>query len=624
MLTFSRRSILKSVGAFAAAGGLKVVGIKTAVASEEGEWRHGLSLFGELKYPPDFKHYEYVNPNAPKGGRVRLFAIGTFDSLNPYTFKGQPAGFIGQTNDSLMAGAADEPSSEYGLVAEAVTYPADFARVTYRLQPEARFHDGRPATAEDVIWSMTALKEAHPFYNFYYQNVEKAEQTGEREVTFVFTQTGNRELPQIVGQLPVLPKHWWTGTTEDGRQRSIAETTLEPPLGSGAYRVDRVNRGREITFRRVEDYWARDLPVNVGQNNFDEISLIYFRDQTVALEAFKSDQYDWRLESSAKDWATGYDFPAVKRGQVVLEEITLKNSEGMQAFAFNTRRPKFADPRVRLAFNYAFDFDWANTNLFYGQYVRTASYFSNSELAATGLPGPEELAILEKVKGQIPPEVFSAEFSNPVNETPQHKRKNLRAAAKLLNDAGWTLSGGRVLRNERGETLDVEFLLASPTFERIVLPYAQDLELLGIRPAVRTIDSAQYERRIQTFDFDVVVANWAQSLSPGNEQRDFWGSEAADRPGSRNLIGIKDRAVDYLIDRIIYANDRDDLVAATKALDRVLLWNHFVVPTWHIPYERTARWDRFGRPEKLPDYAVGFPTIWWWDEEKAAMIAAAK
>jgi microcin C transport system substrate-binding protein len=465
------------------------------------------------------------------------------------------------TNDTLMAGAFDEPSTEYGRVAEAVRYPEDFSSVTYRLRPGARFHDGQPVTVDDVIWSMTALKDAHPRYAFYYHNVEKAEQTGERLVTFHFSVTGNRELPQIVGQLPVLPRHWWTGSGEAGRTRSLAESTLEPPLGSGPYQVGLVNRGREIRVRRVEDYWAKDLPVMVGQHNFDEVSVVYFRDQTVALEAFKGDQYDWRLENSAKDWATGYDFPAVRRGQVVIEEITLNNPEGMQAFAFNTRRSKFADPRVRLAFNHAFDFEWANENLFYGQYVRSASYFANSELAATGLPGPEELAILEQVKDQVPPEVFSSEFSNPVNQAPQDRRGNLRTAAQLLNEAGWTLGADRILRNPQGEPFELEFLLVSPQFERIVLPYAQQLELLGIRPLVRTIDSAQYERRIQTFDFDVVVTSWGQSLSPGNEQRDFWGSDAADRQGSRNLVGIKDPAVDYLIDRVIFAEHRDELVA---------------------------------------------------------------
>jgi microcin C transport system substrate-binding protein len=621
-MLIDRRFALKLLGALGISGGAKLVGVNAAFGQEH-DWRHGLSLFGELKYPADFKHFDYVNPDAPKGGRARLYAIGTFDSLNPYTFKGQPAGLVGLTNDSLMTSAFDEPSTEYGLVAEAVRYPEDYSSVTYRLRPGAQFQDGRPITPDDVIWSMMALKEAHPRYGFYYHNVETAERTGEREVTFVFSVTGNRELPQIVGQLPVLARHWWTETTDQGRTRSLDETTLEPPLGSGPYRVGLVNRGREIRINRVEDYWAKDLPVRVGKHNFDEISVIYFRDQTVALEAFKSDQYDWRVENSAKDWASGYDFPAVRRGHVVIEEITLHNPEGMQAFAFNTRRSKFADPRVRLAFNHAFDFEWSNENLFYGQYVRSASYFSNSELAATGLPGPEELAILEQVKDQVPREVFTSQFTNPVNQAPQDRRSNLRIASGLLQEAGWTPGNDRILRNEQGEPFEVEFLLVSPQFERIVLPYAQQLELLGVRPLVRTIDSAQYERRIQTFDFDIVVTSWGQSLSPGNEQRDFWGSEAADRPGSRNLVGIKDDSVDYLIDRVIFAKDRDELVAATRALDRVLLWNHFVVPTWHIPYDRTARWDRFGRPDVPPDYTIGFPTIWWWDAEKAAKITTA-
>jgi microcin C transport system substrate-binding protein len=624
-MLIDRRLALKlfgAAGAMGAAGGLRLVGVNTAFAREP-DWRHGMSLFGELKYPADFEHFEYVNPAAPKGGRARLYAIGSFDSLNPYTFKGQAAGLVTLTNDSLMAAAFDEPSTEYGLVVEAVRHPEDFASVTFRLRAQARFHDGQPITAEDVIWSMTALKEAHPQFAFYYQNVETAEQTGEREVTFYFSVTGNRELPHIVGQLPVLPKHWWTGTTEDGRTRNLAESTLEPPLGSGPYRIGLVNRGREIRLTRVEDYWASDLPVNRGKHNFDELSLTYFRDQTVALEAFKGDQYDWRVENSAKDWATGYDFPAVARGDVVVEEITLENPEGMQAFAFNTRRSKFSDPRVRLAFNHAFDFEWANENLFYGQYVRSESFFANSELAATGTPGPEELAILDEIKDQVPPEVFTTEFSNPVNGSTQDRRNNLRTAARLLQEAGWTPGGDRILRNEQGEPFEVEFLLVSPAFERIVLPYAQQLERIGIRPLVRTVDSAQYERRTQTFEFDIVVTSWGQSLSPGNEQRDFWGSEAADRPGSRNLVGIRSEAVDYLIDRVIFAEDRDDLVTATRTLDRVLLWHHYVVPTWHIPYDRTARWDRFGRPDTMPDHSIGFPTIWWFDADKAAKIRSS-
>jgi microcin C transport system substrate-binding protein len=622
-MLLSRRFLLKLTG-LAALSGLadaKIVGLRLAHAQEKN-WRHGLSLFGELKYPPNFPHFDYVNPAAPKGGKLRRYEIGSFDSLNPYTYSGESTG-AAANNESLFTESLDEPSTAYGLVADQAWHPEDFSQVTYRLRPEARFHDGKTMTAEDVIWSMETLKQTHPFYVAYYKNVSKAEQTGEREVTFVFSQKGNRELPQIVGQLPVLPKHWWTGTRPDGKQRNIEASTLEIPLGSGAYKCVEVKPGAFLRLQRVEDYWGKDLPVNVGQDNFDEIAYEFFYDTDVAFEAFKADRYDFRLENTAKTWATGYDFPAVKSGKVILEKLKTKNAEAMQCFVLNLRKPKFQDARLRLAFNYAFDFEWANVNLFYGEYTRTASFFANSELAATGLPSPEEIAILNEVRDKVPPEVFTMEYKNPVNSDRVERRNNLRMAAKLLQDAGWVQKkdgGQTVLKNSLGEVLAAEFLLDQPSLERIVIPYTQELKKLGVKTNVRTIDSAQMQRRLQEFDYDVIWTGFAQSLSPGNEQREFWGSEAAERKGSRNYIGIKDPAVDRLIDRIIFSKSRPDLVAAAKALDRVLLWNNFVVPMWHVPYERVARWDRFGRPEKLPDYSIGFPTIWWWDEAKAAKV----
>ena len=617
-MAINRRTLLKLAGLAPAA---KIVGIQVA-AAEDREFRHALTLFKDVKYPADFKHFDYVNPAAPKGGRVRFGIVGSFDSLNPYSFKGESASAV--QNDTLLVSALDEPSTEYGLVASGVWHPEDRSMVVYRLRPEARFHDGKPMTAEDVIWSMQSLRDANPFYNFYYKNIAKAEQTGDNEVTFTFTQKGNRELPLITGQMPVLPKHWWTGKDEKGRQRNIQETTLEVPLGSGAYKAVEVKNGASIRLKRVEDYWAKDLPVSIGQDNFDEIEYIFFRDANVAFEAFKGDQYDWRTETSSKMWATGYDFPAIKTGRVVKEEIHLKQVAGMQAWALNIRRPKFQDVRVRQALNYAFDFEWANKNLFYGQYVRSRSYFNNSEMEAKGLPSPAELALLEPLKDQLPPEVFTAEYTNPVNDTPQAPRKNLREAVRLLNEAGWTVTqdGGRsILKNAAGEQLTLEFLLDSPLFERIAIPYQQQLEKLGIGVTIKTVDSAQYERRTQTFDFDIVVGNWGQSLSPGNEQRDFWGSEASKRNGSRNLVGIANPAIDALVEKLIFAQDREALVTACKALDRALLWNHYVVPMWFIDYDRTARWDRFGRPEKLPEFSAGFPSVWWWDEARARKVA---
>lgn len=618
-MQFTRRTILQALTAISGSAGLNIFGISSGLANN-GEWKHGLSLFDALKYPSDFKNFDYVNPAAPKGGRVRLSATGSFDSLNLYSYKGEKAFLMSWTNDSLLSSSSDEPSSYYGLIAEAVKHPGDFSSVTFKLRKQARFHDGTPITPDDVIWSLESLKQAHPQYAFYYKNIVKAEQTGDHEVMMTFSETGNRELPQITGQLPVLSKQWWTGTGADGQPRDIKGTTLEVPLGSGPYKVSEVKPGQSITVKRVEDYWARDLAVQRGRNNFDEISQVYFRDSTVAFEAFKADQYDWRSESIAKVWATGYDFPAVKSKRVVLEEIRLGNPEPMQAFILNTRREKFADPRVRLAFNYVFDFEWSNANLFHSQYQRTSSFFANSELAATGLPGRDELAVLEEFRGQVPDEVFTSEYKNPINQNPQDRRKNLRKAFSLLKEAGWKAGSDRTLVNAKGEKFEAEILLYAPIFERIMLPFVEQLKKLGIKANVRTIDSAQYERRTQGFDFDIVVSGWGQSLSPGNEQREYWGSQAADRDGSRNVVGIKDPVVDKLIERLIFAKDRGALVTACKALDRVLLWNHYVVPMWHLPYERTARWDRYGRPEKLPKFSVGFPDIWWWDKDKAAKV----
>ena len=595
-----------------------------AARADERKWLHGMSLFGDLKYPEGFEHFDYVNPDAPKTGRVRMYGLSSFDSLNPFTFKGSPAGLVGMTYDSLFASALDEPSTSYGLIASEAAYPEDYSSVTYRLRPQARFHDGSPITPEDVIWSMQALRKANPRQAFYYQNIERAEQTGDNEVTFFFSVKGNRELPHITAQLTVLPKKWWTGRDENGKQRDLGKTTLEIPLGNGAYKVKEFKTGDWVVVERVKDYWAADLPVNRGQHNFDEIKQIFFRDQNVAVEAFKGDQYDWREENNSKIWATAYKFPAVKDGRVIVEEIPNANGTGMQGFCFNTRRKLFRDPMVRHAFNYVFDFEWSNKNLFFGQYKRTASYFSNSELAATGLPSKEELEILQPLRGKIPDEVFTQEFKNPVNNNRNDKRNNMRKAARMLAKAGWKPGKDRVMRNAQGEAMSFEILLVSPAFERIVLPYAQQLKKLGIKVRVRTVDAAQYVRRVQNFDFDVIVANWGQSLSPGNEQRNYWGSKAADREGSRNYIGIKDEAIDTLIDRIIFAKSRADLIVATKALDRVLLWNHFVVPMWHIPYDRTARWNRFGRPDKLPEFSNGFPTIWWYDEEKAKKTGEAR
>jgi microcin C transport system substrate-binding protein len=593
------------------------------MASDNPTRHHALSLIGEPKYGPDFQHFGWVNPDAPKGGRVRQWYLGTFDTLNPFPIKGNAAIGLQYIYDTLMMQSPDEASTSYGLIAEWVSYPRDYSSATVELRQQARFHDGKPVTPEDVIFSLAALKKVSPNHALYYKNVTNAEKTGERQVTFHFDVKGNRELPVIIGDLPVLPKHFHEGVGANGEPRDLAKTTLEIPLGSGPYRIKEVDPGRSIVYERVKDWWAKDLPVARGQWNIDEIKYTYFRDRVPAFEAFKAGMLDFWRENSAKHWATAFDFDAVKRGLVKMERVHVSTIAYMQAFAFNIRRPQFQDPRVRRAFNLAFDFEWANKNLFYDQYQRVSSYFDNSELKAPPLPEGRELAILNELKGQVPPEVFTTEWRNPVNATPQDARKHLAEAAKLLAEAGWKPKGG-VLTNAQGVELMAEFLLVQPDFERIVLPFKAALEKLGVKASVRIVDTSQYQRRRDTFDFDIMVASFPQSESPGNEQRDFWGSEAAGKDGSRNIIGIKNTAVDKLIDKIILATDRKDLVAATRALDRVLLWNHYVVPQWNTPYDRLAMWDMYGRPPQLPSRSSAFPRVWWYDESAAKRLAETR
>jgi microcin C transport system substrate-binding protein len=622
-MTLSRRSLLRATAATLATPALGALGAVSFAQTEAPPraWKHGLSLFGEPKYPADFKHFEYVNPAAPQGGLVRQIAFGTFDNFNMVVagVKGSLGNGLELVNESLTTPALDEVSTEYGLLAEAISYPDDRSSVTYRLRADARWQDGKPVTPEDVIYSLDVFKKNSPQLAAYYRHVTKAEKTGERDVTFVFDGPGNRELPQIVGQLTVLPKHWWEGTDAKGKKRDVAQTTLEPPLGSGPYILKDYAPGRTIVYEKNPDYWGRSLAVNVGTNNFAQIRYEYFRDSTVALEAFKGDQVDWRTENSAKNWATAYDFPAVRDKKVVLEEFPVRNVGVMQGFAFNIRRPKFQDPRVRRAFNFAFNFDEMNRQLFYGQYHRITSYFEGTELACSGLPQGKELEILNTVRDQVPPEVFTKPYANPQGGDPQKVRNNLREALKLFREAGYVIRNTRLVDAKTGEPYSVEFLADDPTIERLVLFYKPSLNRIGMEASVRVVDSAQYENRLRQWDFDIVTASWGESLSPGNEQRGFWGSRAADEPGSRNVVGIKNPAVDKLIDRIIYAKDRDELVAATHALDRVLLWNFYVVPQWSYGKQRTARWDRFGRPQAMPKYGLAaFPSIWWWDEAKAA------
>lgn len=593
-------------------------------AAQAVERAHGLSLIGPPRVPPDYKHFDWVNPNAPKGGLVRMSAIGSFDTLNPYSIKGQAAAGLGLVTSSLFDNNLDEESAEYALVAEWVSHPADFSSVTFSIRTEARFSDGKPITPEDLIFSLEALKKAHPHFRAYYKNVVRSEKSGPRQVTFHFDEKGNRELPLIVGQLPVLAKHWWEGKAPNGEARDLARSTTEIPVGSGPYRVAAVDPGRSITYERVKDWWAKDLPVAKGQWNFDTLRFTYYRERTAAFEDFKAGNLDFWRESSARAWAVDFDFDAARRGLVKKHSIDLRRLAPMQAFVLNLRRPQFQDARVRRAFNLAFDFESANKNLFYEQYKRVESYFGNSELQSKGLPQGRELAILKEFETQLPKEVFTTPWKNPVNTGPQDVRRHMQEASKLLSEAGWKIGSDRVLRNAAKQPLAVEFLLVQPDFERVVLPYVQSLKLLGIQASARIVDSAQYERRATDFDYDVIVGNFGQSNSPGNEQRNYWGSAAADEKGSQNTIGIKNPVIDKLIDKIVFAKDRAELVAATNALDRVLLWNFYVVPQWYTNADRLGVWDRFGRPQKLPGQSSAFQQVWWVDPAAEAKLAAAR
>jgi microcin C transport system substrate-binding protein len=593
-----------------------------------GQWTHAITLMGQPKYGPEFKHFDYADPAAPKGGMVRLGAQGGFDNFNIVVagLKGDLEGGVQQIYDSLMTESSDEPFTSYGLLAEAVRVAPDLGSVSYRLRRDARWHDGQPITPEDVVWSFDVLKANSPFYAAYYQTVAKAAVTGPHEVTFTFTETGNRELPQVIGQLRILPKHWWTGKDASGKPRSVTETTLEPPLGSGPYRLAKFEPGRTATYTRVPDYWGKDLPVNAGRYNFATERYEYFRDGTVLVEALKGDLYDFRVENIARNWATAYDdFPAVREGRLIKEAFPDRGMGIMQAFAFNTRRDKFKDPRVRRAFNLAMNYEEMNRALFYGLYSRINSYFFGSELASSGLPEGEEKAILESVKDKVPASVFTTPYANPVNDSPEAVRKNLREAVGLLKEAGYELRAGKMVNKATGEPLAVEFLEFQNTFERVILPFAAQLKLIGIDATLRVIDQAQYQNRIRNFDFDITTSSWGESLSPGNEQREYWGSAAADKPGSRNLIGIKDPGIDALIEKVIFAKDRPTVIAATHALDRVLLAHDYVVPQWSSNQQRTLRWNRFAHPAILPLYASsGFPTTWWYDDKLAAKTGAPR
>jgi microcin C transport system substrate-binding protein len=593
--------------------------------AQNGPWQHATSLTGAPKYPEGFPHYDYVNPAAPKGGAVRLASFaGTFDTFNPILPQGTAADGLGMVYETLMDRSMDEDSAEYGLLADAVAFPPDISSATFRMNPKAKWQDGTPVTAADVVWSFDELMKLNPSQAQYYHDVSKAEVTAPGQVTFFFDVKNNRELPNILGQLTVLPEHWWEAKDATGKQRDISGSTLELPMGSGPYTIKSFNAGSSVTYAGDPNYWAANQPTGIGQNNFDTIQYIYFRNLDVAFEAFKGDQFDWWNENAAKRWATAYDFPAVQQGKVIKELFPQAHAdEGlMVGFIPNLRLPKFQDVRVREALNDAFDFEQLNKTLFYGQYQRINSYFYGTPLASSGLPSGAELDVLNSVKDKIPASVFTTPYTNPVGGDPTKLRANLRAALGLLTAAGYTLNGNQLVDKD-GQQFGFEILLDGPTIEPIASAFANNLKQIGVNATIRSVDDAQYINRMRSRDFDMIYDGWAETLSPGNEQRDFWGSAAAKAPNTSNYGGLSDPGVDALVDKVVFAKDRDTLVSATHALDRVLLAGHYVVPTYTLRADRIARWDRFGRPDPLPAFNIGFPQVWWYDTAKAAKTGAA-
>jgi microcin C transport system substrate-binding protein len=572
---------------------------------------HGFATHGGLKYPADARNLDYVNPNAPKGGSIRLAGRGSFDSLNPFILKGTPAGAVSAIYETLLAQTNDEAEAAYGLLAESIEYPKDRSWAVFRLRPQARWHDGKPVTADDVVFSFDILKtKGHPQWAAYWQDVLKAERVDDRTVKFTFASGTNNELPGVIGNsLNVLPKHWWA-------TRDFEKTSLETPLGSGPYRVESFEAGRYLSLKRVEDHWGRDVWLNRGRSNFDTMRYDYYRDETVAFEAFKAGDIDYREEFTSRNWATGYDIPSVKSGAI--QRATLKHSSTlpMQGVGFNLRREQFKDRRVREAFVHLVDFEWFNKTLSYGLLTRVNSYFFNSELAATGLPSKEELAILEPLRGKVPEEVFTQEFKLPVTDGSGNNREGARRAIALFKEAGWEIKSGKMTSTTSGKPFAFELLLGEPRLERFALPFKQWCERVGVDVTLRTVDPAQYQKRMDDFDYEVTMVISRQSLSPGNEQREFWGSKAAETKGSRNEMGIADPAIDQLIELVIAAPDRDSLIMRTRALDRVLLWHHYLVPQYYSTDWWIAYWNKFGRPEKLAKYEPRGLDRWWIDSDK--------
>lgn len=591
--------------ALALALALPLAGLMSPASAEP---RHGLSAFGDLKYPADFQHFDYVNPDAPKGGRLTMVGSGgtkTFDSFNNFILKGDRAQGLEFVFDSLMARAMDEPDAVYGLVAETADVAPDGNSVTFRLRPEAKFADGSPVTADDIVFSFETLKEkGRPEYTISLRDVTGAEALDPHTVRYTFKGELTRDLPLVVAELPVLSKAYYT-------QRPFDETTLDKPLGSGPYEIADFKPGTYVAYKRRPDYWAKDLPVARGRFNFDELRYEYYRDRTLELEGLLSGTFDLREEFTSGDWATGYNVPAVKDGRLIRLILPDDRPSGAQGFFINTRRDKFKDPRVRQALALAFDFEWSNKNLFFGSYKRTHSFFENSDMKASGPPSPEEMALLEPYRDQLPAEVFGEPYAPPVTDGSGNNRANLRRAKELLDAAGYG-AGGKVL--------DVEILSFESGFERIILPYVTNLKRIGVNASLRSVDPAQYERRMKAFDFDVSIERYGLRLTPGIELKSYWGSAAAAMDGSFNLAGISDPVIDALTDKVVQAKSRAELLTATRAIDRVLRAGHYWVPQWYKASHSLAFWNKFSRPDVKPKYDPGVIDTWWYDAEKAATL----
>ncbi len=578
--------------------------------------RHGLSTFGALKYGPDFAHFDYANPDAPKGGEMRTWALQSYDNLNPLILKGNLAELTPLHFDSLMARAEDEPDAMYGLIAETVEMPQDRAWAAFNLNPAARWHDGTPVTSEDVVFTFDAIRDkGHPSLQLLFADLDRVEAEGPHRVVFHFKPAeSRRDLPLAVAAQPIMSKAWFAG-------RDFAATTMDPPLGSGPYRIVEADQGRSITYQRVPDYWAKDLPANVGRHNFDRVRVEYFRDRDIAQEALFAGAFDWRVVNVARDWASGFDGrPPVADGRIKRMELPDDSPSGVQALFLNTRRPQLADRRVRAALNLAFDFQWMNETLFYGIYTRMGSMFENSDMRHEGAPSEAELALLEPWRAEVAAEVFEKPFENPVHGDSRATRANLREAGRLLQDAGWVIRDGKLVNGETGAPFTLEFLLYEGLYARVLNPYIQNLQRLGIDAKIRVVDVASYENRVRQFDYDVIVRRFAQPLTPGVEQRNIWSARSSDMVGSFNFSGIDNPAVDALVEQIVQAKDRESLRTAVSALDRVLMWGQYAVPQFYSGKFRLAYWDRFGRPAVQPAYALGLVDTWWIDPEKDAKL----